>query len=269
MKKFVSIVLAVTVLAGVSSYAQTPVNHKDTQEVYAASPSEIMPMSTGIDISYVSKDESKYDLALIHPKFYTTPYASACACIAGSNVLGYYDRYDENLIPNHSSGYELMGSYVYNMQDSSVTEVVRQLYADMGTSINGTSVESFKKGMEAYCKRLGKNITFISCMSNNRFDYSKAKIYAEYNQPVVLFMSGYNVASLSTSNGLDKLTYTESNENHTMVSFGYRELTYTQSKGTVTYQLLTVAACLAAKPNGYFDVNYNTKINEALAIRIY
>ena len=55
-------------------------------------------------IPYISRDYTKYDLAIFCPKYTFAPTAGACAPIAAANVVGFYDRYDENLIPNHKSG---------------------------------------------------------------------------------------------------------------------------------------------------------------------
>ena len=69
--------------------------------------------STTVTISYKSRTQNDYRMALSTPDYCTSPYVSSCACIAGANVVGYFDRYCPNLIPNFEPGYEYMGYYFY------------------------------------------------------------------------------------------------------------------------------------------------------------
>lgn len=231
----------------------------------------IMPLSlSSVTIDYESKSEDKFNMVLQHPDYTSSPYVASCACVAGANVIGFYDRYDENLIPNHSAGYNFMGQFIYKMEDDAVFDLVAQLYEDMGTDATGTTVTEFKNGMTTYCNRKGKSISFSSCMRNNQFDYEIAKSYMKANLPVVLFCSKYNVANFYTSENSDDIYYLESSANHVMVGFGYKTINYTiSSTNTVSYQFIAVASGNDDKPNGYYDINYNTNINDAYAVYIY
>lgn len=231
----------------------------------------IMPLaSSTIDIDYESKSTDEFNIVLKHPNYVSSPYVASCACVAGANVVGFYDRYDENLIPNHDAGYNFMGQFIYKMEDTYVTEVVKQLYADMGTDATGTTVTQFKNGMTTFCNRKGKNISFSSCMRNNKFDYEIAKSFMKANLPVVLFCDGYNVANFGTSENSDTIYYYESSANHVMVGFGYQVINYSiTSNSNVLYQFIEVASGTNNKSSGYYDINYGTKINDAYAVYIY
>lgn len=231
----------------------------------------IMLMSdTSITVNYENKDENTFGMALKHPSYTYSANRSDCACIAGANVLGFYDRYDENLIPNHTSGKLVFGKFVYNSQDTYIYDLIGQLYVDMGTNSAGTTVAEFKNGMITYCNGKGKSISFSSCMRNNQFDYSVAKSYMEANQPVVLFCGGYNVADIDINEKSDRINYYESTANHVMVGFGYKEISYTLATfTTISYQYLTVASGVGTKESGFYDINYNTNINDAYAVTIY
>lgn len=230
----------------------------------------MLASSTSVTIDYENKDENTFAMALKHPNFTYSAHLADCACIGGSNVLGFYDRYDENLIPNHNSGRLLAGKYIYSSQDSYIYDLVNQLYSDMGTDSEGTTVAQFKNGMITYCNRKGKSISFSSCMRNNKFDYSVAKSYMESNQPVVLFCGGYNVADIDTDEKWDRINYYESSGNHVMVGFGYQEINYTLSNFVnVSYQYIMVASGVQTKSSGYYDINYKTNVNDAYAVNIY
>ncbi len=176
---------------------------------------------TSITINYENKDENTFGMALKHPNYTFSANTSDCACIAGANVLGFYDRYDEDLIPNHKSGNLLLGKYIYSSQDTYIHDLIRQLYNDMGTDSTGTTVTEFKNGMIIYCNRKGKSISFISCMKNNKFDYSAAKSYMESNQPIVLFCGGYNVATIDINDKSDRINYVK--ETYSDFSIIYRQ----------------------------------------------
>ena len=181
----------------------------------------IAPLAaSSISIEYENRSENAFKMALSHPDYTSSPYLGACACVAGANVIGFYDRYDENLIPNHKSGTLLAGKYFYSIEDSAVTEVVKQLYIDMDTDSAGTTVTEFKNGMKTFCNRKGKSISISSCMKNGQFDYSAAQNYMKANQPVVIFCSGYNVADFYDKGTYERIDYFESSANHVMVEIG-------------------------------------------------
>lgn len=234
----------------------------------------IMPLASSlVTIEFASKDKHEYLMSLQPPTYSSSPYISACACIAGANIIGFYDRYYENLIPDYEPGYMFMGAaYLYYIQTAPVTEVVKQLYVDMGTTDKGTTESQFKSGMTKYCNRAGYGISYTSMMSGSSINYSKVIQYIEeYNQPVALFLSGYNVGSVSESDTQDTYGYYYSEGNHVMVGFGYRYVTYMYSNSkTETFNFIYVSSGDHNSSYGYYNIKYNsTTINSALAINIY
>lgn len=220
-------------------------------------------------IYFQSRDYNKFDLAIRAPFFTFAPTAGACAPIAGSNVLGFYDRYDENLIPNHVSGRLYGTGYIYMTEDSAVISVIRELYDLMGTDTTGTTEDDFLSGMNKYCKNKGKTMTTYSCMSGRSFDLSKAKSYIDNNLPIVFFLSGYNVGMMLEFDDHDEVSYYQSDANHVMVGFGYATCGYQTAGGALTKNFFNVSAGLDLYPTGLYDTSLSgTTINDALAIRI-
>ena len=227
--------------------------------------------STTVTIPFKSRTDNDYWMALSTPDYSTSPYVSSCACIAGANVVGYFDRYCPNLIPNFEPGYEYMGYYFYYGETNNITPVVTQLYSDMGTTASaGTTTAQFLSGMTKYANRAGYTFSYSSCMSGSNFNLSAAKNGMHNNRPLALFLTGYNVAMIGTFDNYDKVGYELSAANHVMVGFGYYDITYTYDSGAQeTFNYIYVASGVSSNPGGYFNINYNTKINDAYAVSIY
>ena len=222
-------------------------------------------------IPYISRDYNEYDLAIFCPTYTFAPTAGSCAPIAASNIVGFYDRYDENLIPNHKSG-NLIGSwYAYAIEDDAVESVIRELHSLMGTTATtGTTEKQFLDGLESFCKSKGKKMETYSCMFNGSFSFSKAQSYIkDSNMPIALFLSGYNVGRRLDQDNEDLFSYYISDVNHVMVGFGYSTYIYQTSDGTLTKNYFNVASGISGNSSGIYDISLSTKINDALAIRIY
>lgn len=224
-----------------------------------------------VDISYTSKTLAKsHSLALIYPDYNFSPAVGSCGSIAGGNVIGFYDRFDENLIPNHVSGTVFGNTYIYNMEDTATDQLITTLYEYMGTEHVGTTEDEFIDGMTRYCTEKGKKISFTSCMSLKSFNFTSAQQKMESNQPIVLFLSGYNATILtSEDDNNDRIQYYVSDGNHIMIGFGYKIYNYSTSSGTITYNYIDVSTGLSGITRTLFDISYKTKINDALAVNIY
>lgn len=222
-------------------------------------------------IDYKSRTLNDYYMAYGIPSCASSPFVSACACIAGANILAYYDRYCPELMPDYEPGYEYMGYYFYYADSYSFTTAIIQLHSDMGTTDSaGTTTAQFLSGMKKYAGRAGYTFNYSSCMSGGKFNYASAKSGMENNRATALFLSGYNVAQIAELANRDGIGYILSSANHVMVGFGYRDATYTYDSGAQeTFNFMYVASGTGDRPAGYFNINYNTKINDAYSVSIY
>ncbi len=246
--------------------SQEEVRYRDTAAIAYDESVSRAASTENVTINYSTRTISETrSLAYRYPCYEYSPAYGSCAAIAGANVIGFYDRYDENLIPNHQSGSPIGNTYAYSLEDEAVKKVIVELYKYMGTTTSGTTEQKFKDGMEDFCKDKGHSITFSSCMQGDAISYSKAKSYLDANQPVILFLSSYNVGTITQSTNYDKIEYYVSDVAHIMIAFGYRTYVY---NGSSTYQYLNVASGVSGYASGLFNINYKTKINNALAVNI-
>ncbi len=224
-------------------------------------------------ISFTSKSEDAKDLAKRNPCLTDLDsFSNECVAVAGANLIQYWDRFCPNLIPNYTPGNELMGHYIYRGESAETNKLISDLYYDMGTNSNlaGTSIAQFKSGFEKYIKRNGSYIlTYSYCISSGKLDYNLAKRYIDSGEPIVLFLSGFNIVTLTNGDNSNSIRYTLSKYNHAMTAFGYKDITYTLTNGTQRNdKYLAVATGLKEFSKGYFHISYKTNIDEALAIKI-
>ncbi len=277
MLHFASVGLSCLLLFGAVSAPCTPKasaenekTYRDTAIVY--DDDTFSPLSSSVEnytIRYQTKDHHKFDLAIRWPTYTFAPTVGSCAPIAASNLVGFYDRYDENLIPDHTSGSLYGTGYIYTIEDDAVELVIQELHSLMGTTENGTTEDQFLDGLKSFCSNKGKSVSVSSCMSGKTFSFSKAQSYIENNIPIVLFLSGYTVGMRMEYEDRDEISYYRSDANHVMVGFGYSVYNYQTSDGAITKNYFNVAAGLNLYSSGIYDIGLDTKINDALAIQIY
>lgn len=221
-------------------------------------------------VYYVSKSEDKFDLAKRHPSISSpgeTP--GTCGTIAGANLIQYWDRYKTNLIPNFNPGTAIGTNYMYSTS-TSLTTVVDQLYYDMGAPENGgITIDEFMGGINTYCTRQGYTATFTSLMaSNGAFSYSNVKQAFAQNLPVVMFLDQFSFVTINESDGMDTLAKYIGEVTHTMVGFGYRDITYTLSNGTRVDKYIAVATGRDECPKGYMNINENNVIDAVYSLSV-
>lgn len=183
-------------------------------------------------VYFSNRAEIKHELTKRHPGLYEVGgLSSACAPIAGGNLIQYWDRYKTNLILDYTPGTTVGNLYLYKESSTTTDSMITQLFYDMGTSSNGTTVSQFKQGISTYCKRQGYTASFTSCMFNGSFNYSIAKQKLLSGEPLALFLYTYTVNDFYTEEQSDCLTYKIGKGAHVMAGFGYKEVTYTLTNG--------------------------------------
>lgn len=223
-----------------------------------------------VTVTYTSKTVDKDSVCYLPPSYGDIELSGACAAVAGTNILGFFDRYYEDLIPNHSAGYTYYGYYVYNVADTYVCNVMRELYSDMNGTAAGISESNFKSGMEKYCAKKSRSCNFTDLKSWGKLDYSAVKTCIKDCKPLVMFLNTYNICDVNGYDGYDILNYTKSTGNHVMVGFGYADITYTLSNGAnANYQFIKVSTGFSDKKSAFFNINYNTNIVSAYRVNIF
>lgn len=223
-------------------------------------------------VYYTTKVESNaYQMAKRHPAISSiTGYKNACVPIAGANIIQYWDRYSPNLIENYTPGIAAWSYYLYNVPNNVLNNMAIELYNLMGTSTAGATISQFKSGMNAYCSSKGYSISYESCMNSGRFNYTLAIEKMRNGRPLVIFTDPFTVATISSSANSDQIQYLKAAAAHCIAGFGYKDIKYTLTNGqTRTDNYIEIASGLSECAVGYYNINYDTIIDDAYGVYIY
>lgn len=222
-------------------------------------------------IDFISRTPNAFELTKRHPAYYPVGISNACVPAAGANVIGYWTRYYPELIPGFTPGSVQFGQYLYLETSSAVYPLMETLYYAMETNItgDGTTIAEFRTGMNSYVNGKSKNIYYSSTMTGGNFNYSLTKQKLESGLPLVLFVDRFKVDTFIVGTNQVAVNYSVSDACHAMAGFGYNEITYTLTNGTVrTDTYIQVATGLGSSKKGYYNIYYNTQIDECYAITI-
>lgn len=192
---------------------------------------------------------------------------NGCGAVAGSIIVGFYDKYYANLIPDWDSYYS---SGMYRIQNGTyVQTLLLDLYNRMQTNVvaPGVSEDEFKSGLRSYVTDHGYNLQYISLGAENNFNYSAFKAGISNNQPAVLLVQPSNFYLMNIKDNEDTITANTISGNHIMVAYGYYEVKYTLSNGIRTDKYLRVETGFSGSPTAlykvgsYIDAAYKVTIN--------
>ena len=222
------------------------------------------------EIAYAKRNNTSYDFPNGLPS-YGSNKTNSCGPSSGAVVVGYYDYFFPNLVPDYSTTYILNNRVRYYQQSTEINTLIEStLYSDMSAS-GGVTFSSYKAGLEKYVRRNGYSVSYTSVMSGSNLDYSAFKNKIEEAQPVVFFLNTFNLTTGPVSFGeYDKMAIQYYNGTHVMTGYGYRQIEYYNSNNVIFRIDNYVAVSSGLFPQiGYIRLNDNMKIDNAIAVDIY
>lgn len=225
-------------------------------------------------VNYTKKDTETYSIPYDLPSYYgKSENDTSCANTAGAIVLGYYDRFNENLIPNYKSYIKLGNMIRYRTGTVEITNLLNELHDLMGTDVGhlGTTYSGFQDGMQRYVSGKGYSYRTSNIFSWGEFDFEKYKSAVEAENPVVLFLSNYAIVkTFSDTFPTDKITSEYMDVTHVAVGCGYKTDTYYDGQGKVSDRrnYLRVASGLEEYGIGYLNINGLGTIDKAISVEI-
>lgn len=285
IKKSITTLLIVLLFATISMVI--PQFDMIIDTVYAASNGDIYYSDDGYSdngestlvteiIEYTTKEtSSEYKINKSFPAYYNTnsSLTNSCANVAGANIMGYYDRYYENLIPDYVPGILRGSNYSYyqmTVNASKKQDVINELYVRMGTNSPdaGTSQEGYKSGITSYVISKGYNVTYNSVMTGSNLDLNKLRSSLYNGDPVSLYLSGYNITTISDTGNSVNLLKSYFTGNHIMIVYGYETINYYNSSHMLIKSNTYLFVSTGLTTTGYYILNNNGTINDAEAVHI-
>ena len=231
----------------------------------------IMPISGQSEvISFSRKEETIIEFPYAVPNYYTNTYDNACGPVAGANIVGYYDKYYEDLIPNYTAYYLANGRY-RRPDTTYVPALIGDLYTLMQTNVVdvGVSESECLDGLRDYVEGKNHSITYTNIKSGS-FNVAAYKNAISNQIPVLLFCESTTLLVLSEGNLQDTFLYAMSSSAHIVVGYGYREIKYYDASDVNfrTDVCLRVATGWMTNSSGFLRANNTSWLNSAYAVNV-
>jgi len=232
------------------------------------------------EITYDSYTLTSDYLSGSFPENYKNDYdiTNACTPVAASNIINFYDRWYDNLIENYTAGIVLnTGIYYYYpmaYQTDTKDQLIRNLYNLMGTNTEhpGTSKAQYNSGLTTYIHNQGYNVTYTNCETNGNFNFETYKNMITQGKPVALFLIGYNLTEIGSSNTENLFVFSKNIyvTNHVVVGYGYEIYKfYDENNNLISEKIALAVSCGLETGNCYYLLNNNGTLEDAEAVYIY
>ena len=225
--------------------------------------------------NYDHKTDNEYSILGDVPKYTTVVGASNCAVAAGANLIGYYDRLYENLVPNYQTYNSFAGKIFYKSLSTEIESVMNTLYTMMGVDVDGPGVTftGYVNGLESYVESKGYNFSYNSLMSWGSFNFDSYKTAVEAGKAVSLFLTNYALVSTTAyveNANQDSVYNRQYPSNHVVIGCGYRAIDYYDSNNNLINQAkyLRVSSGFPELTLCYLNISNFTQISNAITINI-
>lgn len=274
MKKQTKIMLAALLLTAVTLTALPKVLVKANAQEYTdeirfggASGLSVTTQNFTFDEKVVTQDyEIKYGL----PTYYAEYGTTVCANTAGAIIIGYYDRFNENLLPNYKTYSKLGSRIIYKVQNDVISSLVNQLKNLMQGNLEGATFAEFTNGMTTYVSQAGYTYTQQNVMNGSSLNMTKVKNAITETKPVLLFLKNFTFAKTQETSSVFTIENAYGNYTHVTACYGYTEIKYYNNNELVyTAKLLKIkSGFLETAEYEYLNVS-NSHIDEAISTYVY
>ena len=227
LKKAVSILAAVMAMGSVcatGNFISASAESENEKRYYDVPPLATTATTQEV-IEYTSVVETSVRLTGGMPIYYTSTLSNACGPVAGSIIVGYYDKYMEELVPNYSTAY---ASGRFRMIDSThIPNLMQNLYTLMRTNVDdvGVSESDCLNGLASYVRGKGCTIEYTS-LKGNIFSETGYIAAMSAMEPVLMFCDSVTLCNVSRTDTATSIVQIAQSSNHIMVCSGYLQLQY-------------------------------------------
>ena len=207
------------------------------------------------------------------PLYYHGTLENACGPIGGAIVVGYYDKYFQNLIPNYTNYYTATGKY--RPQDSTyIPALIQEMYTEMQTNVvaPGVSESECLDGLEAYVEGKGYSLSYTAVKPyNGTFNHTAYQNAINNGQPVILFCDSVQLVQVSEYSTYNQFIVEQESRDHIIVGFGYQIYRYYNASGNNFRTDIYSAVATGWYPNniGFVKINDESWLDSGFAVDIY
>lgn len=227
--------------------------------------------------SYSTKTTESYFINPSVPAYYDTANRDyTCAPVAGANLIGFYDRYFPNLVPDIATGYARGTRYNYyamSRYETQLQSLINDLATRMETDADGTNKYSFMAGLSSYVTSKNLNVTFTDITQEMTttyvLDLERAVAQLKNGNPIAFFTSGVNFTAFTDTGSSVTMTIKSANDNHIFVAYGYQKVIYYDASGNIVRECISFQTSSGEDGlTGYFVINRYLAVDSALAVHI-
>lgn len=193
---------------------------------------------------------------------------NSCGATAGSMVVGFYDKYYEDLIPDFKT---YIGSGTYRGRDTvHIPKLMRELYTLMRTNIDdvGVNEPDCLNGLKSYVNGKGHSLSYTNVRYGSRINESTYTNAMQNNHPVLIFCSKMDLYAISVGDTEDTISYTTFYGGHVVVGFGILTVNYYNGNNIFrTDKYINVATGLGSL-TGYLKFESTDWCNAAYEVTI-
>lgn len=221
-------------------------------------------------ITFTRKEESYIETYKGVPLYREiSDLTNSCGPTAGAIIIGFYDRYYEELIPNYTS-YVSSGTYKPN-DTIYVPQLMRELYSLMRTNVDdvGVSESDCLDGLKSYVLSKGRSITYSNIKSSNKVNETSITNSINNNIPVLLFCSKIDMYTISSGTYDDVIVKSSMEGAHIVVGYGLYTIKYYNGNTlSRTDVYIRVATGLSSTSSTYFKLSATDWCNSAYSVSI-
>ena len=270
-KNLVSIVaalMALTVVCSSSGIVLAGADSTEEKRYY-----DVPPIATAEvnqeTVSYTSVEQTIVRLTGGMPIYYTRTLTNACGPVAGSIVVGYYDKYIESLVPNYSTAYA-SGKF-RGMDSTHIPALMQSLYTEMRTNVDdvGVSESDCLNGLRTYVEGKGSSLSYTS-LKGTSFNETGCINALNALEPMLFFCNSVALYEVFVTENNTSITQVIQSQNHIMVISGYAKLEY--YNGTDNFRtdiFLEVRTGWYTGSSGHVKLENASWIDSAYRVSIY
>lgn len=200
---------------------------------------------------------------------------NSCTGHAGACVVGFYDRFYPNLIPDYEPGITSNGVYIYmpDLGQQPLKDMFTKLYNYMQINVGGPGAteEEFKTGLKRYVNEQGCTLSYTTFHKNSStVNIDRVRYIAPSFQVGVVFMSEYNFVYGFTDTATSRNVIMEYSQNgHVMMVYGVYTVDYYKNGSIfLSETYLQALTCNSSGRKVYLKMNDHIKIVDALIVNV-